>query len=220
MGVSVYESLARELEEDPVKCEALRALLLSKELLALPATVVALAAEIKQLGAEVKQLTELMRQSMLRLDHLETDVATLKTDVAGLKGWAFEARWQRYLPSYLGRHFRRLRVLNLADVRILLEDGIDAGRITIDEAYDAGLADVVARGRRGDGTQLYVVVEVSVAVDKHDLDRALRRAVILARATGDVVQPVAAGDRLGRGLQEGESVRGDVLVVVGDREAA
>ncbi len=44
MIVSVFEGLARELEGDPAKREALRALLLSEELLALPATFAALAA--------------------------------------------------------------------------------------------------------------------------------------------------------------------------------
>ncbi len=219
--MSVYESLAQELEKDPAKRQALRALLLTEELLTLPATVAALA-------ADVKELAQLMRQAWIRLDRLEadvgvlkTDVGVLKTDVGVLKGSDLERRWQRNLPSYLGRHFRRLRVLDRPDLRAILEDAIDAGRIDDDEADDAALADVVGRGRRvQDGSEAYVVVEVSVVVDAHDVDRASRRAAILSRATGESVQAVAGGRRATRGASEKEAATPTVLLVAGTRETA
>jgi len=205
--VSVYESLAQELEKDPAKRQALRALLLTEELLTLPATVAALA-------ADVKELAQLMRQAWIRLDRLEADVGVLK-------GSDLERRWQRNLPSYLGRHFRRLRVLDRPDLRAILEDAIDAGRIDDDEADDAALADVVGRGRRvQDGSEAYVVVEVSVVVDAHDVDRASRRAAILSRATGESVQAVAGGRRATRGASEKEAATPTVLLVAGTRETA
>ncbi|PZS23128.1 MAG: hypothetical protein DLM54_01855 [Acidimicrobiales bacterium] len=207
MTVSVYESLAQELEKDPAKRQALRALLLTEELLTLPATVAALA-------ADVKELAQLMRQAWIRLDRLEADVGVLK-------GSDLERRWQRNLPSYLGRHFRRLRVLDRPDLRAILEDAIDAGRIDDDEADDAALADVVGRGRRvQDGSEAYVVVEVSVVVDAHDVDRASRRAAILSRATGESVQAVAGGRRATRGASEKEAATPTVLLVAGTRETA
>jgi len=240
--VSVYDDLARELQADPAKRQALRALLLTEELLELPATIAALA-------AEVKELARMMRQAMLRLDHLEADVGVLKADVSvlkadvsvlradvsvlkadvgvlkidmgGLKGSDLERRWQRNLPSYLGRHFRRLQVVEPADLRALLEDAVDLGQITDDEADDAALADVVARGRRPqDASEVYVAVEVSVVVDAHHLDRALRRAEILSRVTDGVVQAVAAGDRATRGAVARQSDTQPVLLVVASREAA
>jgi len=261
--VSVYDDLARELQADPAKRQALRALLLTEELLELPSTIAALA-------AEVKELARMMRQAMLRLDHLEPDVGVLKADVSvlkadvsvlkadvsvlkadvsvlkadvsvlkadvsvlkadvgvlkidmgGLKGSDLERRWQRNLPSYLGRHFRRLQVVEPADLRALLEDAVDLGQITDDEADDAALADVVARGRRPqDASEVYVAVEVSVVVDAHHLDRALRRAEILSRVTDGVVQAVAAGDLATRGAVARQSDTQPVLLVVASREAA
>ncbi len=247
--VSVYDDLARELQADPAKRQALRALLLTEELLELPSTIAALA-------AEVKELARMMRQAMLRLDHLEADVGVLKADVSvlkadvsvlkadvsvlkadvsvlkadvgvlkidmgGLKGSDLERRWQRNLPSYLGRHFRRLQVVEPADLRALLEDAVDLGQITDDEADDAALADVVARGRRPqDASEVYVAVEVSVVVDAHHLDRALRRAEILSRVTDGVVQAVAAGDLATRGAVARQSDTQPVLLVVASREAA
>ncbi len=205
LGMSAYEDLARELEGDPVKVAAMRALLLSRELLALPDTVAALA-------ARVAELVRAMQLALERLDRVDTSVGSLQD-------WALEARWQRHLPAYLGRQFRRLRVLDPSEVSSLLDDGIETGRITVDEAYDIGLANVVARGKRLDGTPVQLVVEVSLVVDRHDLERALRRGGLLARATGEVVQAVAGGDRATRGAMD-EAPGGAVLLVVGDREAA
>ncbi|MGH9070578.1 MAG: hypothetical protein ACRDX8_05285 [Acidimicrobiales bacterium] len=210
--MSVFEDLARELEQDPAKCEALRALLLSKELLALPATVAALV-------AEVAELAKSMREALLRLDHLEADVATLKSDVGSLKGSDLERRWERNLPSYLGSHFRRLRVLGSAQLSDLLEDGIEAGLVLPGEADDARLADVIGRGRRSDGTEVYLVVEVSVVVDRNDIERARRRSGILARATGSICVGVGAGERATEGAAGAADEHGVMLVVV-DQEAA
>jgi hypothetical protein len=64
----------------------------------------------------------------------------------------------------------------------------------IQELYDA---DLVVRGRRAvvDGTEVYLVVEVSWGVGPYDVERAARRAALLAR-TGVAVIPVVAGERL------------------------
>jgi outer membrane murein-binding lipoprotein Lpp len=277
MLVSVFDELARELEGDPAKRHALRALLLTEELLALPATVA-------ELVGIVKELTEVMAAVLLRLDHLETDVSTLKTDVATLKtdvatlktdvatlktdvatlktdvgtlktdvgtlktdvgtlktdvgtlktdvgtlktdvgtlktdvgtlkGSDLERHWQRHLPAYLGRQFRRLLIIEPADLRELLDEAVDAGRIGLDEAIDAALADVVGHGRRQDGAELYVAVEASVVVDANDVKRALRRARILARATGAGAHAVAAGDRATKGALEFAALPSDVPITI------
>jgi outer membrane murein-binding lipoprotein Lpp len=284
MLVSVFDELARELEGDPAKRHALRALLLTEELLALPATVA-------ELVGIVKELTEVMAAVLLRLDHLETDVSTLKTDVATLKtdvatlktdvatlktdvatlktdvatlktdvatlktdvgtlktdvatlktdvatlktdvgtlktdvgtlktdvgtlkGSDLERHWQRHLPAYLGRQFRRLLIIEPADLRELLDEAVDAGRIELDEAIDAALADVVGHGRRQDGAELYVAVEASVVVDANDVKRALRRARILARATGAGAHAVAAGDRATKGALEFAALPSDVPITI------
>ena len=55
------------------------------------------------------------------------------------------------------------------------------------------LADVVVHGRRrDDGTEVFLVVEVSWGVGLHDLERAVRRAGILGRLVAPVL-PVVAG---------------------------
>ena len=55
------------------------------------------------------------------------------------------------------------------------------------------LADVVVHGRRrDDGTEVFLVVEVSWGVGLYDLERAVRRAGILGRLVAPVL-PMVAG---------------------------
>ena len=60
----------------------------------------------------------------------------------------------------------------------------------------SSLADIVVRGKRSeDGTEVYLVVEVSWGVDPQDVERASRRAGLLSQL-GIPVIPVMAGNRL------------------------
>ena len=74
----------------------------------------------------------------------------------------------------------------------LLEDAREHGVLSdakVQELYDA---DLVVRGRRViDGTEVYLVVEISWGVGPYDMERA----ALLARI-GVVVIPVVAGQRL------------------------
>ena len=60
------------------------------------------------------------------------------------------------------------------------------GSITQDEYIDLANTDLILRGTNG----LHAVCEVSTGPDQDDLARALRRAAVLSRATGETVKPV------------------------------
>jgi hypothetical protein len=94
------------------------------------------------------------------------------------------------------RHLRRPQVLTSDELVTLLEDAREHGVFSdaeIQELYDA---DLVVRGRRAiDSTEVYLVVEVSWGVGPYDVERAARRAALLARI-GVAVMPVVAGERL------------------------
>jgi hypothetical protein len=94
------------------------------------------------------------------------------------------------------RHLRRPQVLTSDELVTLLEDAREHGVFSdaeIQELYDA---DLVVRGRRAiDSTEVYLVVEVYWGVGPYDVERAARRAALLARI-GVAVMPVVAGERL------------------------
>ena len=73
--INNIEDLIRLLDEHPEWAEVLRARLLTRELLELPAV----------LARFIQETNERFDRVERRLDHLEADVAELKTDVAELK---------------------------------------------------------------------------------------------------------------------------------------
>ena len=132
----------------------------------------------------------------IQVTALARSVQTLTDDVGALKGRSLEADYRTKGPSYFGRFIRRPHVLTSDELVTLLEDAREHGVLSdaeIQELYDA---DLVVRGRRAmDGTQVYLVVEVSWGVGPYDVERAARRAALLARL-GVAVMPVVAGERL------------------------
>ena len=177
-----FHDLIRLVEAHPEWRAELRRLVLTDELLALP----------EQVGVLTEQMTGLTVQ----VTALARSVQTLTDDVGALKGRNLEADYRTKGPAYFGRLIRRPHVLTSDELVTLLEDAREHGVFSdaeVQELYDAAL---VVRGRRAmDGTAVYLVVEVSWSVGPYDVERAARRAALLAHI-GVAVMPVVAGARL------------------------
>ena len=104
-----------------------------------------------------------------------------------------EDRFRERPSAYLRSFFRRARAYTDREFDKLLDSGRERGAITEDDWEEVRLADVVVHGRRrDDGTEVFLVVEISWGVGLHDLERAVRRAGILGRLVAPVL-PVVAG---------------------------
>ena len=135
--------------------------------------------QIAEIGKRVDELTAITRS--------HTD------DIGTLKGWNLEDRFRERPSAYLRSFFRRARAYTDGELVKLLDSGMERGIITEDDWEEVRLADVVVRGRRrDDGTEVFLVVEVSWGVGLYDLERAVRRAGILGRLVAPVL-PVVAG---------------------------
>jgi hypothetical protein len=78
----------------------------------------------------------------------------------------------------------------------MLGDAVRRGLLTEAGYEEVVWADLVVRGQRQeDGTEVYLVVEVSWGVGTSDVERAARRAALLAQA-GVQTLPVVAGDHI------------------------
>ena len=211
--VEDFHDLVRILEEKPEWRAALRRQVLTDELLALPEQVASLRAETErrfqelieaqrrtdaQLAALTGQVTELVdaqRRTDGQIVELTQVVRTLVDDVGELKGDALENRYRNRVFAYFGRLLRRAHVLSPDELTSLLEEAVDSGALSEAEADEVALVDLVVRGRRReDGTQVYLAVEVSWSVDLNDVERAIRRANLLAKI-GTLTMPVVAGRR-------------------------
>ena len=204
-SVEDFHDLLRLLEERPEWRVEIRRVVLTEDLLRLPeelararqeteqrfqevaARIDALAARIDALAAQVSALT-------VRLEALTTQVSTLTGHVGTLRGESLEQRYRTRVFAYFGRLLRGAHALAPDELTALFEDAIAAAELSDEEAQEIALADVVVRGRRlTDGVSVYLVVGVSVGVGLGDVQRALRRAALLAR-TGVTALPVVAGE--------------------------
>ena len=98
-----------------------------------------------------------------------------------------------------------MRTLGIERARIVLAPGesqpvfqdamaeaVEHGLITQEQLDDLTATDIILRG----GNRRYVVIEASLEPDQDDLERALRRARVLARATGQDTMPAVAAPEL------------------------
>ena len=87
--IHTIEDLIRVLDENPQWAEALRARLLTRELLELPETVAALAATVAELSREFREFAKTTGDRLSSLEEgqqeLRADVTELRTDVNELK---------------------------------------------------------------------------------------------------------------------------------------
>lgn len=176
--------VARILKEQPEWADTIRSLLLSEELLNLPARF----AEFVQLTQESNRITN------ERLNQLETRLGRLEGRFGNFEGSDYERRVRT-------RALVRARdVLDIENPYLALtQDGIIApqlnsivaqaignGAISREQSTDLHETDLII----SDHNNRHVVVEVSLTADEDDVTRAKRRAGILRAATGGMVTPV------------------------------
>ena len=116
----------------------------------------------KRTGETLTDVVKTQQKMLIRLDHLD--------------GHMLDDKVAKNLPAFLGREFRRCRVLDRAEFVESLE-----GRLSEGELADLMRADVIATAKRADQL-VHLVVEVSCTADADDLARAVRRTAALASA--------------------------------------
>jgi DNA-binding transcriptional regulator/RsmH inhibitor MraZ len=152
----------------------MRAIILSEELLSLPARFNKFLREefrpLKEKTAKIEKDIEVLKADVKVLKQdvavLKEDVRGLKVDVGSLKGEMFEMRVINRAHALFGKLLRKTRVIVPQDYTAFLDDAIDAGLISVAERDDAINADVVVKGKMKDsGKEVILVAEASVTVD-------------------------------------------------------
>lgn len=143
----------------------------------------------------------------LRIDAIHQEIAELRAaderhtqaikaltvDVADLKGYGLEERYRRMAHANFGSFMRRTRVMKRNDHGRLVDDAESAGLLSDREAAELLWADLIVRGRRkSNDDEVYLAVEVSWTIGESDVERAARRAALLARVKSPALA-VAAG---------------------------
>ena len=143
--------------------------------------------------AELIAETERLRQEVDQ--KFAVVIVTLKVhgdQIGDLKGMSLERQYADHAPSYFRPIMRRLHKLSSEELAVIVDDAIDAGQITAREGDDLVAADIVVRGRpTASQSDVYLVIEVSWGVGKDDVERAARRAAILAKLGTPALAAVA-----------------------------
>ena len=210
---SLINRIIAELEARPEVKPALLRALLTDEFLLLPAKVDRLMDDVSELKGDVSELkagqarlegdVSGLKTGQARLeerqDRLEAGQARLERGQQRMGGQLSNltgSQYQRHVAEIGYRLVRR--ELGIQDAHLLDADSapgkrmiIDisdaaeaAGRITVAESDEVILSDVILTGVDEANQPVQVLLEVSLTVQQHDIERAEARARILEKATG------------------------------------
>lgn len=212
--VTEFRDLVRILRVEPEWREELRRLVLTDELMKLPAKVEilddkvevltdkveALDTKVESLDARVASFESWTHQRFdevdKRFDRVDRRFDRIENDLGSLKGNDLEDRYRARPHAYFNKIVRKAQAVPITDLWAMLEPAIEQQKITKAEADDISLSDVIARGVSLRDEQLvYLVAEVSWGIGMADVERAARRATLLMRL-GVPVLAVAAGERV------------------------
>ena len=192
------EDIMRILREQPDVLEEIRRIILTDELLALPAQF----AEMQKTQAEMQKSQAAMQETqaeMLKIqakmletqnEHsriLEThtgEIAELKNGVGILKGLAaFAPAERRYGLIALEMGLEPEDLLTPVEIARLCATGAERGldQPALQSFIDS---DLIISARASDGRLNYIAVEVSFTVGHSDIDRAIAHAEIINLLTG------------------------------------
>ena len=188
--INTIEDLARILRDQPTWAEALRALLLTQELLDLPGRFdrfVEAQREFNRAQQETNRLTD------QRLNAIEGQIGNLQ-------GGQYErtVRTKALARSMIALGFEvpyvALNQDGLTDPRLTsaIAQAIRDGLVSQDGCADLFEADIIISAE----DNRHAVFKVSLTADRDDIDRAKTRSGILAAITEGAVTPVVITSRL------------------------
>jgi len=143
---------------------------------------------------------------------LQEGQASMQDTLGVVKGRQLELVYKERVGTYFGPLLRRVRVLSITQI----EDDLEA-HLSTEEFRDLLKLDLLVRGRPRhlpDAPQVWLAVEVSGVVDRHDVERAVRRAGHLSRV-GYVSVPAVAGEQATEGAEALAREEGVLLVLDG-----
>jgi hypothetical protein len=171
-------------------------------------------ARFARIEAALDRLAEAQAQTEAQLRDLVQVVKKMQDTLAAVKGRQLEFNYHYRAGAYFGPLLRRLR----AFLPVELESELET-RLSAEDFRDLLSLDLVVTGQPRhlpDAPQVWLAVEVSSVVDRHDVERAIHRAGLLRRA-GLRAIPVVAGEDITVGAQrDAEAHR---VVVLQDGQA-
>ena len=174
-------------------------------------------ARLEDIEARLNDMDECFNGIDRRFDAMDARFDSLEGNMSNLMGSDYERKAVRRVRQLVRRHLRInngeiLIAINRQNGRIIneiIDRAEEMDLITEYEADDFNEADIILQGQSIDDQDVYVVGEISITVGDDDVDRAHRRAQVLARASGAPARPVVIGSSISPANQD----RADALQV-------
>ena len=203
--ITTVEDLVQVLDENPEWLEALRARLLTRELLEMPATLAEFMAATKRQFEAIDRRFAAVDDRFVsidrRSDRRERDIAPLKA--AHARNAAL--READLIAEERGLDF--IRILPDEEIRELVRSS-DTADIPTGDLRSFRRADLILEANDSAGQRCFLAAEISFTANGRDTTRALRNAALLTRFTDRQAYAAVAGlrydDRIRERIECGE----------------
>ena len=147
--------------------------------------------------ARLEEAVAKLAEAQARTEEELRSLARRVTDLdARFTGDYLERRYREHAYSYFASILRRIRLVGRDRLWELLDEGIEAGIVSPDEARDTALVDVLVEGRTPEGERAFLAVEVSATVYPEDVETVLRRREVLSSCLDAPVLAAVAGEAI------------------------
>ena len=187
--INTIEDLIRILDDNPEWLEALRARLLTRELLEMPNTLAQFMESTNQrferVESDIRSIRDDVKVLQSDVKVLQGDVKGLRDDVGVLKGAHARStalRRFRLIADDMGLHDARL--LPDEDIWNIAQGMRRSGAISRSEYESFHDADMIVEALDSQDETCYIAVEVSFTANGRDSTRAIRNARFLTQHTG------------------------------------
>ena len=221
--INEFQDILDAMERNPALRDALRRQILGDELLQMPVRLRKVEADIANLTDITTNLTDITTGMRDDISVLKETTSTMQTDISVLKETTERTQLQLAITgghvsnligsdyeSHIARNSRRILLREMGVLTTMFSTQrqsehltnlvLDAelqGQLLPHETDSLANADLVLTE---DETGNYILAEISLTVQQGDIDRAIERAALLAKATGRNATPIAVGTALNRDL--------------------
>ena len=204
--INTIEDLLRLLDENPEWVEALRARLLTQDLLDLPERFSQFVAEMQDFRAEVNRFVEATNRRFDALEArqawYEADMKAIRRDLGVLRGSHARTAAIRHAPT-IARNIglRRTKTLSQDDMWDMT-DSADTSDIHANVLDSFRRADLVMEATDAESQVCYIATEISFTIHQVDISRATRNSRFLTRFTGRPAFAAVAGEYVDEDIQD------------------
>jgi hypothetical protein len=200
--ISKFADLMQVLSENPEWLEELKRRLLSQKL------------------GNLKHIVDIKLNAIENeLEQIRKAVNELKQKLDGklLKGLYLEMKVVENIPSFFSEYLMDARAVSQEEIKQTLSLVVEKGIISKEELEDVLRSDLIVKGTLLNTNEpVLLAVEVSCRIGKHDVERAVRRAKILEKATNRKGLPAVVGYIASEQVQKLITEKGCLKVLVSE----